>query len=41
MSVTHDIIEADDSSLGVLLRQDPGLARSCSPKAAGRRRPSS
>ncbi|MFF0642060.1 serine hydroxymethyltransferase [Streptomyces tendae] len=26
MSVTHDIIEADDSSLGVLLRQDPELA---------------
>ncbi|MFG3247145.1 serine hydroxymethyltransferase [Streptomyces sp. NPDC048187] len=26
MSVTHDIIEADDSSLGVLPRQDPELA---------------
>ncbi|MFC8998964.1 serine hydroxymethyltransferase [Streptomyces rochei] len=26
MSVTHDILEADDSTLGVLLRQDPELA---------------
>ncbi|MBQ0948527.1 serine hydroxymethyltransferase [Streptomyces anthocyanicus] len=26
MSVTHEIIEADDSSVGVLLRQDPELA---------------
>jgi len=26
MSVTHDILEADDSTLGVLLRQDPQLA---------------